>query len=172
MSVQQVATPTSAYLALAGAQFADCYEVEIVDPDSDAEAIAKRIFDRSPGWISALLALRNRLGAVVGLKPARKGVPGPTQQRKIGFFPLVEEAPSRVVMGFDDWHLDFRVIVEAPPAGTGLRRVTATTIVRTHNLTGRAYLTAIMPFHRAIVRTMLAQAAIGSFSSQGGEKGR
>jgi Protein of unknown function (DUF2867) len=37
--------------------------------------------------------------------------------------------------------------------------VTATTMVRTHNWVGRAYLFFIMPFHRVIVRTMLAQAA-------------
>jgi hypothetical protein len=37
--------------------------------------------------------------------------------------------------------------------------VTATTLVRTHNLVGRLYLLVITPFHRVIVRTMLAQAA-------------
>jgi Protein of unknown function (DUF2867) len=37
--------------------------------------------------------------------------------------------------------------------------VIATTLVRTHNWVGRAYLAVIMPFHRVIVRTMLAQAA-------------
>jgi hypothetical protein len=39
--------------------------------------------------------------------------------------------------------------------------VTATTLVRLNNLFGRVYLTAIMPFHKAIVRTMLKGMAIG-----------
>ena len=43
--------------------------------------------------------------------------------------------------------------------GGDRRRVIATTLVRTHNWVGRAYLAVIMPFHRVIVRTMLAQAA-------------
>jgi hypothetical protein len=37
--------------------------------------------------------------------------------------------------------------------------VTATTIVRTHNLLGRAYLATILPFHRLIVQQMLSQVA-------------
>jgi hypothetical protein len=170
MSVQQIAAPASAYLILPGAQFADCYETTIADPDSDAATIAKRIFSNSPAWVTSLLALRNRLGAIVGLKPAEKNRSGLTNQRYVGFFPVVEETGSRIVMGFDDWHLDFRVIVEAPPANRGLRHVTITTIVRTHNLMGRAYLAAIMPFHRAIARTMIAQASAAPFSPQGGEK--
>ena len=62
-------------------------------------------------------------------------------------------------MGFDDWHLDFRVVVDVLALGADRQQVTATTLVRTHNWMGRAYLALIMPFHRMIVRTMLAQAA-------------
>ncbi|RVA61432.1 DUF2867 domain-containing protein, partial [Mesorhizobium sp. M7A.F.Ca.CA.001.11.2.1] len=35
--------------------------------------------------------------------------------------------------------------------------VAATTIVKTHNWLGRAYLAIIMPFHRIVVPAMLAQ---------------
>ena len=40
-------------------------------------------------------------------------------------FPSSAETPDRIVMGFDDWHLDFRVVVDVavarrrPPAGDG-----------------------------------------------------
>ncbi|MET0429751.1 MAG: DUF2867 domain-containing protein, partial [Microvirga sp.] len=73
-----------------------------------------------------------------------------------GIFPVVSAAPDRVVMGFDDAHLDFRVVVDVVPEGRG-RRVTATTLVRTRNRFGRLYLAIIKPFHRAIVPAMLAQ---------------
>jgi len=76
----------------------------------------------------------------------------------IGIFPVLSQTPERLVAGFDDKHLDFRVIVDVSEAA-GRRRVTATTLVLTHNLLGRAYLAAILPFHRVIVRTMVAQAA-------------
>jgi len=39
------------------------------------------------------------------------------------------------------------------------QRVTATTLVLTHNLLGRSYLAIILPFHRLIVRTLLRRVA-------------
>jgi len=63
-----------------------------------------------------------------------------------------------LVAGLDDAHLDFRLVVDV--AGTGAeRRVTATTLVLTHNLLGRAYLAVILPFHRLIVPSMLRKIA-------------
>ncbi len=100
--------------------------------------------------------MRNRVVAPFGLK-----TPAPTRTSTadtIGIFPVLSETPSRVVAGLDDTHLDFRVVVDvvAEPSG---RRVTATTLVLTHNLLGRLYLRIILPFHRLIARTMLRQVA-------------
>jgi hypothetical protein len=39
------------------------------------------------------------------------------------------------------------------------QQVTATTLVRTHNLLGRSYLAIILPFHKLIARAMLRQVA-------------
>jgi hypothetical protein len=50
------------------------------------------------------------------------------------------------------------VVVDVTPSGRG-QRVTATTLVLTHNLLGRVYLAIILPFHRLIVRSMLRQVA-------------
>jgi hypothetical protein len=49
-------------------------------------------------------------------------------------------------------------VVDVASAGAG-RRVTATTVVLTHNWFGRAYLAIILPFHRLIARSMLRQIA-------------
>jgi hypothetical protein len=49
------------------------------------------------------------------------------------------------------------VVDVTPIEGSRDQAVTATTLVLTHNLLGRAYLTAIMPFHRAITKSMLGQ---------------
>jgi hypothetical protein len=48
------------------------------------------------------------------------------------------------------------VFIDVAPADSG-QRVTATTVVRTHNRLGRAYLAVVLPFHRLIVRAMLDQ---------------
>ena len=60
--------------------------------------------------------------------------------------------------GFNDKHLDFRLVVDVAAAGA-TRNVTATTLVLTHNWLGRAYLALILPFHRLIVPAMLRKVA-------------
>jgi hypothetical protein len=69
---------------------------------------------------------------------------------------VISETPQRLVAGFDDKHLDFRVVVDINGNAPD-RQVTATTLVMTHNLLGRVYLASIMPFHRIIVPAMLRQ---------------
>lgn len=140
---------------LAGAQFADAFTVTIDEPALDARHAAERIFGRSPRWVRMLLAMRDAFVAPFGLtssKTARHA-----EVDKVGMFPVVSETPDRIVAGFDDSHLDFRSLVDVAPVPGGTR-ITATTVVRTHNLLGRTYLAIIMPFHRLIVRTMLRQA--------------
>jgi uncharacterized protein DUF2867 len=100
------------------------------------------------------MALRDLFVAPFGLKTAA------TARRalanRIGMFPVLSETPQRTVVGFNDSHLDFRVMVDVAGAGVD-RRITATTVVLAHNLLGRIYLAIILPFHRLIVRSMLRQ---------------
>ena len=72
-------------------------------------------------------------------------------------FPVISQSAAKVVLGLDDRHLDFRVLVEVEELGMGRQEVTASTAVKTHNLLGRAYLAIVKPFHRIIVPAMLAQ---------------
>lgn len=123
---------------LPGYQFADAFKVP-APHGVDAIEATRRAFSRGPGWIRTLLRLRNRLGRLVGLRAAPPGG-----------FPVIRQSAAEVLMGFDDRHLDFRVV--AAVAG-GF--VTLTTIVRWHNAWGRAYLAAILPFHRAIAARMI-----------------
>lgn len=123
---------------LPGYQFADAYKVP-APRGIDAIEATRQAFARGPRWIRTLLGLRNRLGRLVGLRPA-----------PASGFPIIRQAPDEVLMGFDDKHLDFRVV-----ATVNGGFVTLTTIVRWHNAWGRAYLAAIMPFHRAIAARMI-----------------
>lgn len=109
------------------------------------------MMEQRPRWVSGLLVLRNLAVTPFGLK---RGPPAGAE--RIGIFPVVSASPERVVLGFDDAHLDFRVVIEVAPGASG-QRVTATTFVRTRNRLGRLYLVAVKPFHRAIVKAMLAQ---------------
>lgn len=145
--------PDSAMKALLpDAQFGDCFRITVNDGTLDARDAAERMFLTQPGWISALMKLRNLLVTPFGLKRPTHG--RALAANSIGPFPVISETPERLVAGFDDRHLDFRVIVDVTgPAPS--RQVSATTLVKTNNLLGRVYLTAIMPFHRIIVPAML-----------------
>jgi hypothetical protein len=135
---------------LPDADFTDTYSVHVAEALNALQA-AWRMVGRRPRWVDALLMLRNLAVMPFGLKRG-----APTGAERIGIFPVVSASPERVVMGFDDAHLDFRVVVEVAPEGGG-QQVTATTFVRTRNRLGRLYLAAVKPFHRVIVPAMLAQ---------------
>lgn len=107
-----------------------------------------------PGWVKVLLAVRNRLVALVGLKAA-SARDRPSGVHMIGPFPVVSCTNDHVVLGFDDRHLDFRVVIALTEHADGRRSVRATTVVKRHNLAGRLYLALIMPFHKLIVRSTL-----------------
>jgi len=154
MPAHEVAPAVDANALLAGAQFADAFRIEIDDTRLDARRAAERMMARQPRWAEALLRLRNFLVAPLGLKTSGAGPTAPRDM--IGIFPVVSETPDRLVAGFNDRHLDFRVVVDVTAPG-GVRQVTATTLVLTHNWVGRTYLAIILPFHRLIVPALLRQ---------------
>jgi hypothetical protein len=156
MKVHAVDPAVDTNTLLAGAQYVDAYRITVDGTALDARRAAERMMARGPRWVESLMALRNRLVAPFGLK-----TPLPTTAASadsIGIFPVVSETPERLVAGFNDHHLDFRVVVDVATSGHG-QQVTATTLVLTHNLLGRTYLAVILPFHRLIARTMLKQVA-------------
>ena len=153
MKVDLVEPDVNTGVLLAGAQFSDAFTVRVNDAALDARGAAERMLGHSPRWIETLMALRDILVTPFGLRTASSG--GFTANR-IGIFPVLSETPARLIAGFDDKHLDFRVVVDVIAAEPN-RRVTATTLVLTHNWLGRAYLTIILPFHRRVVRSMLRQ---------------
>lgn len=141
---------------LAGAQFADAFRVAIDDPALNARQATERMLANTPRWVDMLMAIRNAAVAPFGLKtPAHRTT---VTADTIGIFPVISETPDRVLAGFDDRHLNFRVVVDVTEDGSGCQ-ITATTLVLTHNWPGRIYLAIILPFHRLIVPAMLRQIA-------------
>jgi len=136
---------------LIGAHFIDAYRVTVAAIGLDAADAARLMFAQPPGWVGRLMALRNALVTPFGLKT---GLGADDHRERIGIFPIESATPSRVVLGLEDKHLDFRVVVAVAGKGA-ISEVTATTLVRLHNLLGRLYLTAILPFHKMIVRSLL-----------------
>ncbi|MBR1236435.1 DUF2867 domain-containing protein [Bradyrhizobium sp. AUGA SZCCT0182] len=155
MTVREVTPAIDPNTLLPGAQFADAFRIEIGDRALNARQAAERMMARQPRWAEALLTLRNILVAPFGLKTSGASS---KPREMVGIFPIVSEQPERLVAGFNDKHLDFRIVVDVATSGAA-REVTATTLVLTHNWLGRTYLAVIMPFHRLIVRSLLRQVA-------------
>lgn len=150
MSPHPVAPDSATLTLLPGAQFADAFRMTVDDGTLTARRAAERMLAQSPRWVRALMRLRNMAVAPLGLKtPSHDKT---IAAESIGAFPVISDTPERVIAGFNDRHLDFRVIVDVSG-----RDVTATTLVQTHNLLGKAYLATIMPFHRIIVPAMMRQ---------------
>ena len=128
--------------------FLDCYSVAAkMTPRRAAEIITD-----FPGWARFLLFLRWCVTAPFGLKNEVRAAVD-----KIGPFPVIAETGTEILAGFDDRHLNFAVSVLTEPG-----MVYLATWVRPHNLAGRAYLAAIMPFHISIARDALARVAAAS----------
>jgi hypothetical protein len=142
---------------LPAADFADAFSLVVDDPGLDAVAAARRAMERPPGWIRALMSLRDMLVRPLGLRTRHDRAV--SQSARIGAFPVLSQTPQRVVMGLDDRHLDFRLAVDVAVLDARRREVTATTLVRTHNRLGRVYLALILPFHRRIVPGIMTRLA-------------
>jgi Protein of unknown function (DUF2867) len=150
-----VTPPADCAPVLPSADFSDAFAIDVQSATLDAPEATRRAFAGQPGWIAKLLVIRNILVMPFGLKPgADARVP---DSRRVGIFPVIESSPRRVVLGFDDTHLDFRIVVDVTAQNETTRRVTATTLVHRNNMFGRLYLATVMPFHKLIVPTMLAR---------------
>jgi hypothetical protein len=156
MKVEAVAPGVETGVLLAGADFADAFRITLAGRTLDARRAAERMMGRPPRWVERLIAIRNALVAPFGLKTSGAGESA--TRDAIGIFPVLSETPDRLVAGFDDHHLDFRVVVDVSACADG-QQVTATTLVRTNNWLGRVYLAVILPFHRLVVRALLRQVA-------------
>lgn len=134
---------------VAASDFLDCYAVAAdLPPRRAAEVITD-----FPGWARVLLLLRKILTAPFGLSNK-----GPAAEDKVGIFPVESETSRELIAGFNDRHLDFRVSVVSQDG-----RVFLATWVHPHNIAGRLYLKAILPFHILIARDALAR--VGAVSS-------
>jgi hypothetical protein len=154
MKIREIKPTVDTDALLAGTQFADAFGLEVDGHTLDARQATERMVGRAPRWIDALVTVRNILVAPLGLKTSGDSVTVPRDM--IGIFPVISQTPERLIAGFNDRHLDFRVVVDVATHGAG-QQVTATTLVKTHNRLGRTYLAIILPFHRLVVRSMLAQ---------------
>jgi len=138
--------------ALPGSDWADGWQTNCSREFKDARQAAEAAVANFPFWTLPMLVLRQIIVFPFGLKGSSKEAE--TSGKRIGIFPVVSEEENRLVAGFDDRHLDFRIVIDL---GDDRRTVSLVTLIKRHNWVGRAYLQMVLPFHRAIIRSALAK---------------
>lgn len=149
---------------LPGADFHDCYQLPLPDSSTPPSALALYldVVSRTPAWVDALMATRNRAVALVGLK--NLGQLGAVDRAKpaeayrvgdrVGIFKLLQLSDDEVILGDADKHLEVRLSVFRRRSAAG-PSVAVSTVVHIHNLLGRVYMLAVAPVHKRIVPAML-----------------
>ncbi|MBP2550303.1 hypothetical protein J2858_003239 [Neorhizobium galegae] len=148
--------PQLPHPALLRADWADCYRLRVpARADLTAEDVARLALCWFPPWARLLLRLRDTLMKPFGLHSTRELAA--SHADRIGFFPMISRTDRQVVVGLDDRHLDFRLVIDVLDEGAGEVLVSFTTLVYRKVLLGRIYIAAITPFHRLIVQASLRQ---------------
>jgi Protein of unknown function (DUF2867) len=132
-----------------GASLVDSFAVTLPPAaPTDVGTLATLLFADLPLWFTILLAIRDRGVTLFGVKATHDL----QADEHIAFFPVLSRSADEVVLGVDDRHLDFRASVLLRRADN---RLAITTAVRCHNLLGRLYLAAILPFHILVAADVL-----------------
>lgn len=152
--------PTFSSCALAGQPPPDWADVVLtpLPPGShgDAEHWAREVFslEHGPKPVLALLALRQWLVRLIGVKRARADV-----------FAVREVTGDEALIVADESHLSFRCAVGVDHAAgeSGLLRVT--TAVWLHGWRGRVYFAPVSVLHDPVTRAMMTKAVRRSRAS-------
>ncbi|MBU0829291.1 MAG: DUF2867 domain-containing protein [Gammaproteobacteria bacterium] len=176
----QVPAGTAIHATLPGAHFSDAYTVADPRPASSALQTWLDVVARTPRWTQHLLAVRNKLVRLVGLKgvgqlqdvhPLASGA-SPRDARsyrvgdRVGIFLIRHLSDTEVVMGQDDKHLDVQVSLTKHAHADASATVVLSTVVHIHNTLGHAYMAVITPFHRRIVQVMLQQLTLSNHGTR------
>ncbi|MDK1493600.1 DUF2867 domain-containing protein [Sinorhizobium sp. 7-81] len=118
-----------------------------------AEA-ARRALGSAPRWVRNLVSFRNRLAPLVGLNAT--AAPGHADNL-VASLPLLHSDDRQTIFGYDDRHLLFRMVVDVRDGPADGQIVGMTTLVRRRSLAGWLYLAAAIPFHKAIIPSLLTR---------------
>ncbi len=137
--------------------YQDSFMITLNNPTLKIEEIYFNIFSHVPKWIDNLLAFRNKVVGIFGLDTYKDAKEVTLDSIKVGnkagIFKIYDIQPQEIIAGEDDSHLNFRVSVIKQN-----KEAIVSTVVKYNNKMGRLYMTAIMPFHKLVVKAMLKNA--------------
>jgi hypothetical protein len=168
--IESTAPSTSEVAALLpGAYFHDAWAIRAAEPNLDALGQFLRVARKTPRWVERLMAMRNRVVSLFGLKnlggmsqiDAEKSESEYGPSDRVGIFTIISRSANEVLLGDKDKHLNVVVSIHKRVEGEGgATVVTVTTVVHVKNWLGRLYMLPVAPAHRVIARSMVR--AIGN----------
>ncbi len=160
------AVPAGSLIAqeLPESDFADCYQFDDQWPDLNAMQTFLALMARTPGWMNALMAMRNQIVRLFGLKHLgdlsaiahTKPASAYRLGDRVGIFSLRRVQDDEVIVWDNDKHLHVQVSVLKHQVN-GKSKVSLSTVAHIHNRLGRCYMAIVGPVHGIIVPRMLAQ---------------
>jgi Protein of unknown function (DUF2867) len=154
------------------ADFADAYETLVPTSDLSATQIYCAVFGQTPGWVKALMWLRNRVvqpfglkdaGAITNVPAARTAIAVPGQ--RIGLFEVVSVSANELVLQDDDKHLLVQLSVLKQSHDATHDKLTVSTVVHIHNTLGRVYMVFVGPAHKVIAPAVTRRASLAVATS-------
>jgi Protein of unknown function (DUF2867) len=151
--------------SLADADFYDAYEAPLSTAKLSPTEIFLRASRSTPKWVDDLMAIRNRIVRLFGLKDvgamkvATKAPDAYEVGDRLGIFSVFGKTEKELLLGIDDRHLDVRVSV-LKSERKGLPHYVVSTVVHVHNLLGRIYMAPVGRIHPFVVRSMMGRAQV------------
>ena len=149
---------------LAKADFYDAYEAPLTANGLSPTEVFLRASRATPKWVDDLMAIRNRIVRLFGLKDVGEmrltREPDSYQVGdRLSIFSIFAKTEKELLLGIDDHHLDVRVSV-LKSERNGLPHYVVSTVVKVHNLLGRIYMMPVSRIHPFVVRAMMARAEV------------
>jgi hypothetical protein len=146
--------------------FHDSWRAPLTHPELGIVEVFFALFGHTPIWMKLLLIVRNAAARLVGLEaPTVVEIMKPRMREtygvgdKIGPWPIFFIDGNEIVAGRNNKHMDFRLSVLKTAEGDAAS-VVVSTICTVHNVFGKIYLFAIVPFHRNGVRSLMRNAVV------------
>jgi len=165
-SVEKSSIPQASTISkeLTGSYYSDCYSFHTRQPSRKALRVWLDHAAKMPKWINFLMALRNKIVSLMGLK--NLGHLGDIDSKKpldeyrigdrVGIFTLLFLSDNEIILGESDKHLDVKVSVFKERCEGEL--ISMSTVVHVHNFSGKLYMLFVKPMHKLIVPSSIIRA--------------
>jgi len=153
--------------ALVNVYYRDAHRFSTIYKERSALQIWLAHATSAPAWINFLMAVRNKVVSLLGLKDLgnfadklnEKSAEEYRVGDRIGIFTLLFLSENEVILGDSDKHLDVKIsIFKESKADENSNLVTISTLVHVHNLLGKVYMLFVAPIHKMIVPATIRRA--------------